>query len=44
MNPEDPLGLLELVTVVIIIGGGEIGARGNGGIITENGGDDLGGC
>ena len=46
-NPEDPLGLLELVTVVVnidIIGGGEIGALGNGGIITEKGGDDLGGC
>ena len=44
VNPEEPLGLLELVTVVIISGGGEIGARGSGGIITENGGDDLGGC
>ena len=41
------MGLLELVTVVVnidIIGGGEIGALGNGGIITEKGGDDLGGC
>ena len=35
------------MTVVVnidIIGGGEIGALGNGGIITEKGGDDLGGC
>ena len=38
---------MELVTVVVnidIIGGGEIGVLGNGGIITEKGGDDLGGC
>ena len=44
VNPDEPLGLFELFTVVIISGGGDIGARGNVGSITENGGEDLGGC